>query len=290
MSTEIQKTKVIAAFVTVLLVTAAIYLAMEMKTNTQLEEKLNSEKLKSESMLSEKLALEKEINKFKSDLRSLQGKNEDLDKILDATNKKLEGKDLEYRKLQKQNASLFQVRKQYQELLQLKDELEQQLTQYNASLKQLKSANEDLTKTVALLQQKNDALKLELNSARLLAFNDVKIESIKKNNKLTVNARRTRKFLLNIDVPSGSDDLKFTIKDPSGRELTSKDGSMTSRVVSNSSNPSYVASLNGFYPDEAAYKKVEMVYTPAHKLSAGIYKIEIADKNGSIGSLQVRLK
>lgn len=281
--------KIVAATVTVLLVSVCVYLAMEISANNKMEESLRDERLKSETMLSEKLLLEKEIAKFKNEIGLLKGKNVDLDRILSETERKLDDRNKDINKLQKQNASLSHIKKQYADLLKLKDELESQLANHNGAYKQLQHQNEDLKQTIAQLEQQNQTLTMQVNS-RLAAINEARVESRKRNDVLTVRARKTRKMLVNLHVPSWANRLSFRVIDPSGKELTDKDGTVAYQVVKENVSPQFIASLNGLPKLNTTYKEVEMVFVPTAKLTSGLYTIEVKDEKLHIGSLQVRFR
>ncbi|MBK5277593.1 MAG: hypothetical protein JJE09_01900, partial [Bacteroidia bacterium] len=106
---------------------------------------------------------------------------------------------------------------------------------------------------------------------------------------LTVKARRTNKLIASFDIPADLKNLSFKVIDPKGNTLSHRDGTIASRVISNSDN--YTAStsstLDGVGSKTA---KIEMVYMPTKKLKAGTYKIEILNDNLYIGSLQVKLR
>lgn len=281
----------IAAGVAVLLfIGSIIFLSIEMGRNNQLEGDLKNERLSSESMLSEKLSLDKAIAKIKSELKSLEGKNSDLDEALTASFKKLETADDDLRRSKSQISSQAHLRKQIKELQKLKEDSELQLANYKISLQQLQSLNDDLEIAVGSLQQQNKGLLDELNAIRLVSMNEVLVESTKKNGRLTVKAKRTKNLIVNVDIPANAENLSFKITSPSGKELTNKEGTIAINIVRENkprSKAFYVANSSLAPP---AYNQVQISYVANDKLLPGIYKTEILSNSVSIGSLQVKLR
>lgn len=281
--------KVIALTLTALLFASMIWLMNEKRLNSLLEEGLGKEKLKSESLLSEKLLLEKDIVKFKAQLSSLTGQNQELDKILKQTSLKLEAKEAEFSRVNKENASLQKIKKQQNELLAIRKDLDVQIENLKATLQGLQAENNTLNNKVAYLEQRNKLLNDELHKAMLASVDHAQTDALQgKSERLTVKAKRTNKLVANFEVPAELNNLSFRVVSPSGSALSPKDGTIASRVVSVSDN--MVASSATTSNLNTKVKQVEMVYIPSKKLTAGTYKIEILNDNLYVGSLQVKLR
>jgi predicted nucleic acid-binding Zn-ribbon protein len=289
MTKAIQNPKIIAGTVTFLLAITLVGLITFYEANKTLESGLNTEKLKSEKMLSEKLLLDKELVKLKQSIASLQGKNTDLDKMLNNASSKIAAKESELKKMQKENASMKNYKQQLAEVEKIKSDLESQLTSLTKSLDASNKEKESLNKMIASLQVKNKSLEDELTKVQIASLDDIRIEAFKKS-KLTVSAKKTKKLDVNFIIPANtsSDNLQFKITDPSGKLLTAKDGTIV--MVELEETPMLTASSdNTVYVKQT--KQVKMEYKPKSKLKSGIYRIEILnDKNVYMGSLQVRLK
>ena len=172
-----------------------------------------------------------------------------------------------------------------------KEGLEQQITDNKNSLTHLQSLNQDLEKTVDVLQKQNNDLARQLDALRLSSIDETLVESTMKNAKQTVKSKRTKNIIVDVDVFSKAKDLNFKITDPSGRELTEKEGTRGVKMISeNKQNPNafYVAAQSSVPPP--SYNRVELIYTAKEKLAAGTYKIELFSSSMSIGSLQVKLR
>ncbi len=79
MKSRIIQQKLILAIAVVLLVASMTITVVYHQSNKTLKSELKEERLKSESLLSEKLALAKELEKFKIDIREWMGKNPKTD-------------------------------------------------------------------------------------------------------------------------------------------------------------------------------------------------------------------
>lgn len=289
MNNVINNPKVIAITLTALLFASVLWLMNEKRINSSLEDGLTSEKLKAESLLAEKLLLEKDIAKFKDQMSSLTGKNQELDKILNQTAQKLNAKEAEFNRVNKENASLQKIKKQQNELLAIRKDLDSQIENLKSSLQSLQVENSTLNNKVAFLEQRNKLLNDELHNAMLASLDHAQVDAMKKSEQLTIKASRTKKLIANFEVPAELTNLSFKVISPSGNPLTANEGTIASRVLSTSSNLS--ASAETTVSDVSRKtKKVEMVYIPTKKLVAGTYKIEILNDNLYVGSLQVKFR
>lgn len=284
-----KRNNIITATAILLLIFSIGYLSVERRKASVIENDLKDEKLTAETLLSEKLLLEKEIDKLRSELAEMTGKNKDLYKQADDSEKKLALTERQLTSVQKHNAGVRQLKKQIEELTRLKEALENQLNDSRNSIQQFKSSNDDLMLTVALLQQENKKLKEELTAASFVSLNESLIETIKRNKKITVSARRTKKLTITTDVPGDATDLKFKITSPDGNEMPVKSGDYNVKVLTGE-----VRSQAFYIPSTVSsgrhYKRAEITYTPVEKLKPGLYRIQIMNDSLSIGALQVRLR
>ncbi|HTJ48882.1 MAG TPA: hypothetical protein VL443_05445 [Cyclobacteriaceae bacterium] len=286
-----KRSGIVTAIAILLLIGAGIFLTVEMNLNNRLVDDLKNEKLNAESLLSQKLSVGKELHKITSDLKQGEEKISDLNKLLLASLQKLETAQRDLKKSKDQTATVARLKKESKELLKQKEYLEQQVAYYKISLKDLQSSNDDLKKAVALLQQQNKDLTDALNEQRLASMNEILIESRKKNNRLTVKAKRTRNLVVSVDLPSNADKLSYKIVDPFGEELTEKDGTISSKIVSENKprSQAFYTAENSAVP-KSTFNRVEITYLAKEKLTAGTYKIDIQSNSKSIGSLQVMLR
>ena len=281
---------VIAGCLFVSLFIAAHYITLNKEAVTS----LNGEKLKSEALLSEKLALQKDIDKFKKEITSLQGLNTNLDRLLADAKSKLADSEAQLKQIQRNNSSIGSLNKQIADLNKLKTSLESQIAGFNSQLSALKDENgalkrenENANAMIAHLEKENK--QLSDNMSLLTAMTEDNLVVVKKKNeKLTVNSKRAKKINFVFDVPQSTlGGLEFKVVSPASKVYSKSDGSISHHLVQSEGNP--VASL-GVYPGQfELVQRVEMVFTPKEKLSKGIYKIEVYHNGTHLGRMQVQL-
>ncbi len=291
MNTKMSKEKVIAATTTVLLVLSLIGTGLYYRSNGKLKGNLDNEKLKSESLLSEKLALAKEIEKLKNDISIWQGKSQDSDRLLAEALDKISGMEKTMNWLRKENATVSSLKKDLNELKQIRKELETQLAELDRLNKEKDQQIAELNSELIALKTERDGLRSDVATLKANITDDFRVESLKgkKNQKLTLNAKRTKKLMVSFEIPqSMSDDVRFTIVTPKGREIKSDDKSLTYHFIE--ADRPMIASLSPYSGDFEISRRLEMSYAPDKKLEPGIYKIKIYNKDTFAGSCQVRLK
>ncbi|UXP32486.1 hypothetical protein N6H18_00660 [Reichenbachiella agarivorans] len=298
MKTNIRKESAIAVVATILLFMSLIGVVMYKSSNASLKSDLDTERLKSESLLSEKLSINKEIHKLKGEMSSLMGKNTELDKFLNSANKTLASKESEIKALKKENLTVKSLQKQLAEIKGIKKDLEKQIAALNMNMEEMARNNrktEELNNTIANLQSENAILDENTKLLSALVAQNFRVESLKgKKERLTVNSKATRKLMVGFDVPQNvTEDVSFKITTPEGKLLNSNDKSISYRVIEDKDsmmeNDFYV-SLSPSIGDFDVSKRIEMSYKPKEKLSSGIYKIDIYNRDLKLGSCQIRLK
>lgn len=283
-----KNSKAIAMVTTALFMVSLFWMLNTKRINGSLEAGLKSEKLKSESLLSEKLLLERDIQKMKDQLFSMNGENLELNKVVKSTSEKLMAQEADYNRLKRNAVSLAQIKKQKQDLLALQNELEIELQSLRKSYAQLEAQNSELNNTVAFLQESNRMLSDDLNRAMFAAVDHSQVQALKgKRDRLTIRAKKTNRLLANFEVPANLKNLNFRVIDPQGNALTSKDGTIASTAIP--SNESFTAST-GSDVEVKTLQKIELVYTPKTKLKAGVYTVEIMNENLYVGSLVLKLR
>lgn len=257
--------------------------------NADLQESLNKEKLNAESLLSQKLLLDKDIAKFKEQIESLKGINADIDRSLANVTKNLQKAEDDIRYIKRENATVRQVKKQNDELIAVRKALEKSILELNSTLVQLQNEKVDLANKVAFLEQQNGQLVDDLQKAQIALFDQSQVESVKKNERLTVNARKTKKLNATFNVPSNMRDIGFRIYDPDGKIISTQDkGSLSFQTSDN--NVLTASSKNDAQADRNPNKKVTMSFASKDKLKPGVYKIEILSEKLYVASMQVKLK
>ena len=287
METNIKKERAIAAGSVIFLLASLIGTGVFYNSTLSLKKNLNEEKLKTELMLSEKLNFEKDIVSFKTELNDYKGKNEELDKVLASTQKMLEEKEAMVKSITSENANVKSLKKQIADFNKLKKDFESQASVLNESIKKLNSEKEVLNNTIASLKEENKMLAANLDVLTSLTADSYLVESTKKNGKLTVISKRTKKMTLTFKVPQTlNESISFRIVKPDGTQVEGSDKAISFKEV----NDSYdlYASIS---PEEIkVFKKIEMTYEPKEKLKAGLYKVEMLNAGKYMGSCNVKLR
>lgn len=288
---KVTKNKVIAGSLTTLLVAAIIGLIYLQDSNKSMSNLLDEAKLKSERFLSEKLSLDKEIDNLKKQKMTLGNKNSELDKLLASTNSALAKKEKELKAVQWDKNKSKKLEADLAEIRKIKGELENQIAMQNETIKKLRGENEQLSMNAAALKEQNETLIANSKVANALNTNNWKVETTKgKKDRLTVVARRTNKISMGFDVPQNLvENINFKITGPNGFALP-EGNRLSYAVIDNDSD--FVASASTDIQNYGVTKRIEMTYKPQakEKLVAGIYRIDVYEKNVYINSYQIRLR
>ncbi|NJK87595.1 MAG: hypothetical protein HC906_18095 [Bacteroidales bacterium] len=283
------RTKIfIAISIAALMLLSVIFFTGKNSMKRQLQE----EKIKYEASISDKLQLGKAIDRLKKEIIEMNKKNESLEKSISATHSQMQEKEAEIKRLSAQNASVTRLKKHIEELEKLKEKLNNEISDMAELTRNLKAENEKLSSMLATVQKDNELLEYNNSILRAMTADNYQMEALKgKQEKLTVNARRTKKLFVAMEIPSDSDKgLYFKMVTPEGEEYSSKtDESANIKVVdtpagllADKDNP--VEKLTN------GKKRVEMSYMPSKKLKKGVYQFKIYNDKTYVGSTQLRLK
>jgi prefoldin subunit 5 len=290
MKTKIQKEKLVAGILTLLFVTSLITAGVVFKSNLSLKSGLNKEKLRTESLLSEKLSLDKEIDKFKKEIELLKGRTSELDQLLANADQQLTEKQKTISALLRDNATVKDLRKQLSDVQKIKSDLENQISMLQQNNSRLLAENEQLQLSIVNLQSEKSILAMDIEKIRNSGADNFQVITTKgKNNKLTINAARTKKLSVNFEVPKNfTDKVSFKITTPDGKTVTGEDKALSWTFPEDSKI--MTASLNSMPGDIEITRSVNMTYSPKEKLKSGTYRIEILNNDSYIGSCRVKLK
>lgn len=283
--------KQIALIIAVIIAVAATGLFLV--NNNMLKNKLKKEKISSETLLSEKLILDKSVEKMKSEMNDLKGKNSQLDKKIATIAKEIEEKEAQLRKAMAENYSLRSVRAKVKEL-------EMQIGKLNAEHNALKIEsknekeklaleNQELSKKLADSKKDNDQLAATNAILRAMAGNNYLVEAVRGNNDvLTVRARRTQKLTFSFDLPNDvGNNIEYKLYCPEGKVYASNDNkNATVKVVKNSQN--FYENIDGI--GEVETKTIQMSFLPEKKLAKGEYEFKIYNEGRYVGSNHFRLR
>jgi len=286
---EIMKSeKKITAIVVFILIAALIATGIFYTSNKSTTKNLNAEKLKSEMLLSEKLALQKEIESFKNQINSLVGKNTELDKLLAETSQKLSEKEAQLGRIARENGNIKVLKKQIAELEQLKKDFENQVITLNQEIKKMDEEKDEMSQTIASLKEKNKELQENLDIISSITGDNYLVQTTKRNDRLTVMAKRTKKMTMSFCVPEDMvENISFKLTKPDGTQLNERENGIEYRVAVGDEDLLTKPFVNG---EIKISKKIEMTWEPKQKQKPGIYKIEIYNGEKYIGACNVKLR
>lgn len=287
MKTTMTKEKMIAIGAGILLFVSLIGTGLFYNSGKTLTKNLNDEKLKSEMMLSEKLLLQKDFDMFKNRLTALNGQNEELNKILAETMQKLSEKEAALNRISRENGKVKTLTAQLSDLKQMKKDFESQVLALNESVQKLNMEKNTLEKNIASLQEENKQLSANLAILSSITADDYLAEPTKRNGRLTVMAKRTKKMTVSFKVPENVvEDISFKLTKPDGTRVEGKENGIAYSVIN--SDEGLTASLSGGAIEVS--KKIEMTYTPKGKQKPGLYKVEIYNADKYVGAYNVKLR
>lgn len=288
MKNKIEKSKLVAALVTVVLFGA---LATSMYYNSNLKYRLSRQEALTGDALAQKQMLENEMTDFKMRVQSLTGKNAELDDLMSKKEKELVAKEAEIKKLIKHNADANALRKQLADVKKMKADMEMQVEALNLTITKLKNENQDLAKQVKSLKSENEMMAKNIKILSSMNADNMVADALKrKDAKNTVFARKANKlyvsFNLSQDVASN---VKFKVTTPSGKVVSTEQDGLTYKLV-DVQNEVLTADASGSVSANASVKKIEMVYKPKEKLKNGTYTISIYNGDTYLSSCQIRLR
>ena len=291
MKTNLRKSKTIATISLIVLVASLVAVGIYHRHNKGLKTTVETEKIKSEALLSETLQLKKSLEDLRVNVIQLKESNNTLDMRLTEKINLLKQKEAEVNRLFSENASLKQFRQKTAELEQVRDQLSKELSSLMLQMDGLRSENSDLSNQLARAKSENSSLNND-NSQLLSALlaNNYRMEATKgKNQRLTLNARRTDKLVVSFDLPVAVDkNLHFNVITPAGEQVSSLENS---DFLDLRASEVLYASLDDNFPEQKnVTRRIEMTYKPSVKLTKGIYQFDIFSKDTYIGSTQIRLK
>jgi myosin heavy subunit len=264
--------------------------------NRSLRSDLKQERITSEALLSEKLMMEKSLARANQDLRALQGSNEKLEKQIAGINREIEEKEDRLKRLTADNSALRRTASRVKEMEASIEKLNGELASLNTRLADLRAESERHRLSSHELQAKIDAMNREreqMNTAntilRAMAGNNYRVEAVRgRNEKLTVNARRTQKLIYSFDLPGDVPaNLSFTIKTPDNKKFNSSGSHLASIIVTENSNNFFASTA---VLGKTGTRNVEMIYTPEERLQKGLYEFEVFNNNNYIGTTRLRLR
>ena len=288
MKTNISKQTVITATI---LIVAVIASGLLIHSKAKIKNQLANEMRKSEVLLSEKLSLNKAIKNYQADVAELKNKSKGLSKLIAEANRNIENKNAEISALTSSNNSLKSYKEKYADLEKLQQQLSDELLQNKNWLARVNAENEKLNNQLAHATNAIESLENDNAILKELFSYNYRTEALRgKNEKLTVNAKRTDKLFVGIDLPGNiGNNVHFKVVTPEGKELSStKDLAATVRITEKGDG--LTAGSGNFAGGSVGTKRAEMTYKPAGKMSKGVYQFNLYNEDRFLGSTQLRLK
>lgn len=230
----------------------------------------------------EKELLNKEVNEIAlekkkvSDVSSLRkAKIDSLIKILDLKNHEIQ-------RLIADNSKARDLRRKLADLEQTRIELRKEVTYLKQNESNMNLASSGLEAELMELKAQNEKLYAELLIAKSLDTNNMLVRNVKRNQKITSFASRTKVISLSFDYPNDQiGSLDVSIKTPDGKTYNSTNRELVSIVPSKEP----VTETTG-----VALKRMEITLKPEKKFAKGIYKFTILRGADAINTIQVLLK
>lgn len=289
METIIKNRKIIlsAAILLVFATTGTLFF-----NNTRLKEVVSAEKMKAETLLSQKLQLDKSLELSKKDVADLKVQKLSLEKAISETSRMLEARIADVNRMTSQIASLKKFKDKADELEKQKAQMNKEIDEINKSLMLARAENSKLNEKIASSAKTNSNLTDDNAILKSMISDNYRTEAFRgRNEKLTINARRTNKLQVSFDLPGQvtGKDIYFRIITPEGMEYSSnKDLAATIEILEN--NDDLLASNDPAAGVVTVNKRVEMSFKPQKKLTEGVYRFNLYNGDRFLGSTQLRLK
>jgi predicted nucleic acid-binding Zn-ribbon protein len=280
-----QKSIIIGAAVIVAL--ALILTGISFSKYKSTKNKLHDSILTYDQLLSEKLEQVKLYDKLNNEFELLKRDNQIAQSSLNEAEQKI--KELENQlKSADRSKKIKSLENQLSDLQKKNQSLEQELADNKLKNDYVADKNAELNLTIANLEEQINALNQKVVSS--MFANNYRIESHKgKSDKLTINAKKTKKILMSFDVPQDiATNINLKITTPEGKTISGGEKNISWKVVD--VNENYLASKVPYLGEIEVKKRIEITYKPERKLNKGIYTLEFYDKNNVIGACQIRLK
>lgn len=292
MEKHIDKTKLYAGGITILLFAALTTAGVLFDVKGDLQTDLNNAKLNNEQLLSEKLMLDKQINQLKGEMLSLTSHSQELTNRLETAATKIKEQENTINQVRKQNNGL---KKEVDGMRKLKEQLELELNNLKAANKALTDANRQMETGIAELVAENNALKEKLKGAALLKASNFRIDVMRKRvDRLTAKASRTHQLSVSFDLPEsamanmGKSKVYMIIKGPDGQVLA-ESGEAKKTIFADGIKVEFTPSVTKDIDFGKGQQRVTLNYSPEDAIEAGIYKVELYTDYAFLGNSQFRL-
>ncbi len=249
--------------------------------------KNNSQKIEASKERSvfaaEKDLLNKEVNELALEKRKFADESSIRKAKIDSLMNVVDMRNSEVRSLLAAKADVNNLKKKLKELEQVRNELNTEIIYLRQNEKKMNLTNSTLEEEIMRLKTENEKLVAELLLSKNLSTDYILVRNLKKNQKITAFASRTKVINVSFDYPSSLVNmLEVKVETPDGQTYTSSDRELLSVIPLN--EPALENT------SELSLKRMELNFKPRKKLTKGIYKFNITNGNEVVNIILVQLK
>lgn len=286
------KPNITAIIAMLLFIGILIYLTIVLGRNERVKDDLREEKLQSELLLSEKLLEQKKNVQLLADNKERERITKKLNEELQAVRALVSQKDLELKKV-KSGVKDRVISKQQGEIKLLREKIVRDSIKNEDSLTKFKKYAGHLESLVLEKKNETEGYLDEIERLKRLQIYNTQVESIRKNQKLTFKASKTKVLRAVFEVSALTQNLSFKIFNPDNKELPANNTNTIIKSTDIANGSSAMASMVS--PDIQlnsieARRKVEVIYTAKEKLTPGIYTIALLSNEELIDHIYLRLE
>jgi hypothetical protein len=257
-----------------------VYMTIVMSVNDRIENDLKETRLVSERLLSEKLLQEKRNAELQRKYTSLESEFKRTSNILQNTLTALSQKEFELRS-GKSNIKPLLIKKQREEIEQLRNKLKRDSLKSETEVTNLETESEGLRRSLAQKRDEEAVYSMQIEQLKRLRMNNVNVESLKRNKRLTTKASKTKIINVGMEVSDLVRDLTFSIVSPDGKQLVLNNQNSSLEIIENFDQKSI---------QFLKTRRVEITYRSSGRLQPGNYKIFLNSAAEPIGNLVFSLE
>jgi len=248
-----------------------------------LKTSLDQEKEVSASLSNDKKKLEQDIARFQDEIGTLTGNNARLNKIIDSTKAALDAQVAVIKNLKSTNASIV---KQRDEFRRIKEDLVKELAQLRDNYHQILSKNDSLDTALEQMRNELSVLRQENASMQNKMAENILVETMAKNGKPVVVAKRVKTIRVSLDVVKVSQEEAYCLLvPPTGKVVSSKNEKWMTVKVTDTRDGTKNTGIG-----TSVKKHIECKFDIQSKLSSGTYNVEIFNQSSLIKSVRFVLR
>ena len=233
--------------------------------------------------LAEKDQLNKEIRNLANDKETLNSLNNEQKQRIEELLKQVELKNREIQRMVNSNAKVKELTTKLKELEAIRDKLKNECSGLYKEIEDKNLLNEELGSQISILKSTNDRLSLELSILKSLHSGNMLVNGVKRNQKITVLASRSRVISLDFDFPEKYlNEIGISIQTPENKTFKLEDTEFVklTEMTANSSTD-----VNGI-----SIKRMKLLFKSQKKFAKGIYTFTILRSSEKIASVQIKMR